>query len=89
MDKPSISILRRAMLVMLCCFFGIMTSLAQNRVVSGNVVDENGEPMIGVTIQEKGTSNKTVTDLDGNFKLKPESANPVLEFSYIGSVNSP
>ena len=84
MDKPSISILRRAMLVMLCCFFGIMTSLAQNRVVSGNVVDENGIPMIGVTIQEKGTSNGTVTDLDGNFKLKPESANPVLEFSYIG-----
>lgn len=51
--------------------------------IKGNVVDEFGEPMIGVTVKQQGTNNATVTDLDGNFTLKaPASAN--LEFSYIG-----
>ena len=38
--------------------------------VTGNIKDANGEPLIGVSILEKGTTNGTVTDLDGNFLLQ-------------------
>ena len=51
--------------------------------VTGTVVDGEGEPVIGATVMEKGTSNGTVTDYDGNFKLKVV-AGKTLVFSYIG-----
>jgi TonB-linked SusC/RagA family outer membrane protein len=51
--------------------------------IGGNVVDATGEPVIGATVMEKGTSNGTVTDFDGNFKLKV-AAGKTLTFSYIG-----
>ncbi|MBQ8466588.1 MAG: TonB-dependent receptor [Prevotella sp.] len=51
--------------------------------VTGTVVDAEGEPVIGATVMEKGTSNGTVTDYDGNFKLKV-AAGKTLVFSYIG-----
>ena len=51
--------------------------------ISGTVVDETGEGVIGATVMEKGTSNGTVTDFDGNFKLKVD-AGKTLVFSYIG-----
>ena len=51
--------------------------------VTGTVVDETGEGVIGATVMEKGTSNGTVTDFDGNFKIKVE-AGKTLVFSYIG-----
>lgn len=55
----------------------------QKRQISGKVTDENGEPVIGANIMEKGTTNGTVTDIDGNFTLQvPE--NTVLQVSYIG-----
>ena len=43
---------------------------AQTLKVTGTVVDEdNGEPLIGVSVLEKGTTNGIITDLDGNFSL--------------------
>ncbi len=52
--------------------------------MKGNVVDENGEPMIGVTVRVKGKKDvATLTDLDGNFTLAAEQ-NDELEVSYIG-----
>ncbi|SCD19175.1 SusC/RagA family [Proteiniphilum saccharofermentans] len=60
----------------------------QKRQVSGKVTDENGEPVIGANIMEKGTTNGTVTDIDGNFTLEVDE-NSSLQISYIGylSVN--
>lgn len=52
--------------------------------VTGQVTDEKGEPLIGVSILVKGTSKGTVTDIDGNFKLPVDNKNAVLVFSYIG-----
>lgn len=52
--------------------------------VTGKVVDENGEEIIGAAVQQKGTSNGTVTDMDGNFELKVSSKEVTLEISYIG-----
>ena len=51
--------------------------------VTGRVLDAKGEPIIGATIMEKGTSNGTITDFDGNFMLEvPAGAS--IEISYIG-----
>ena len=51
--------------------------------ISGTVVDATGETVIGATVMVKGTSNGTITDFDGNFKIKVE-AGTTLVFSYIG-----
>lgn len=61
---------------------------AQSFEISGQVVDtETKEGLIGATILEKGTSNGTVTDLDGNFKMKISSGDVQLECSYIGYIS--
>lgn len=52
--------------------------------VKGVVTDESGEPLPGVSILEKGTTNGTVTDLDGNFTLQVASSESILVFSFIG-----
>lgn len=62
------------------------TSLSQqtnNVKTEGVVVDAKGEPLIGVSILEQGTTNGTITDIDGVFSLQV-SPNAVLEISYIG-----
>ncbi|RNC63977.1 SusC/RagA family TonB-linked outer membrane protein [Proteiniphilum sp. X52] len=51
--------------------------------ITGTVLDQNNEPVIGANIIEKGTSNGTVTDIDGNFSLQVKS-DAVLLVSYIG-----
>ena len=57
--------------------------LAQNQTVTGTVVDELGEPVIGATVTVEGTKTATVTDLDGNYKIAaPAGAKVVI--SYIG-----
>ena len=52
--------------------------------VSGNVKDANGEPLIGVSIMIKGTSQGAVTDIDGNYSFTTDVANPILVYSYVG-----
>ncbi|MBQ7209983.1 MAG: TonB-dependent receptor plug domain-containing protein, partial [Paludibacteraceae bacterium] len=52
--------------------------------VSGTVTDVNKETVIGASVLEKGTSNGTVTDFDGNFSLSVSNANAVLVVSYVG-----
>lgn len=53
-------------------------------IASGKVLDENGEPLVGVTVLEKGTNNGTITDQDGNFRLTMSSHDNTVTFSYIG-----
>lgn len=55
----------------------------EGKTVTGTILDTNGEPIIGANIIEKGTSNGTVTDYDGNFTLNV-SDDAVLRISYIG-----
>ena len=52
--------------------------------VTGVVTDEKGEPLIGVTVVEKGSSNGAVTDIDGNYQITVASQVPVLVYSYVG-----
>lgn len=51
--------------------------------ITGSVVDSKGEPLIGVSILEEGTTNGTITDFDGNFSLSV-SAEAMIDISYIG-----
>lgn len=60
------------------------TAVQQAKTVKGKVVDNNGEPLIGVTVKEVGTQNATVTDIDGNYRLSLNKTNAQLAFSYIG-----
>ena len=53
------------------------------RIVSGRVVSETGDPLVGVTVRVKGTNVGTVTDIDGNFKIDVPD-NGVLIFSFTG-----
>ncbi|UII74747.1 SusC/RagA family TonB-linked outer membrane protein [Flagellimonas sp. HMM57] len=52
--------------------------------VSGTITDENGTPLPGATIIEKGTTNGVQTDFDGNYTITVTGNNPVLVFSYVG-----
>lgn len=56
----------------------------RNIKVSGTVVDSHGEPIIGASVVVKGTSNGTITDLDGNFSINDVSETSQLTVSYIG-----
>ncbi|MBP6065410.1 TonB-dependent receptor [Bacteroides sp.] len=56
----------------------------KERKVTGRVLDEQGEPLIGVNVLIKGSSSGVITDLEGNYTLATKEENPVLQFSYIG-----
>lgn len=62
------------------------TEILQNeRVITGSVSDEKGEPVIGATVQIKGTKVATLTDLNGKFSIKANDKS-VISFSYIGLI---
>jgi TonB-linked SusC/RagA family outer membrane protein len=56
----------------------------QQKVVTGTVVDQNGQPLIGVTIVVKGTTIGTTTDVSGNFSLQVPDDKATLQLSYVG-----
>lgn len=74
------------------CFFltlfmfvaGILSTTAQNRMVSGQVVDLDDEPLPGVSVTVGGTSTGSLTDIDGNFKVSIPTKGADLNFAYIG-----
>lgn len=63
---------------------GVTTAFAQIQA-SGTVTDESGEPIIGASVLEKGTTNGAITDFDGNFELRTKSG-ATLVISYVGYV---
>ena len=54
------------------------------RKITGKVLDEAQQPMIGVTVTVKGSTTRAVTDIDGNYQLQTSETAPVLQFSYLG-----
>ncbi len=62
-----------------------VTAFGQSVKLTGRVLDSDGStPMVGVTVQQKGSKTGTVTDLDGHFTLTVNGANPQLTVSYLG-----
>ncbi|MBQ9649253.1 MAG: TonB-dependent receptor [Prevotella sp.] len=74
--------LQRLMFTVLFAVFAV-GAFAQNKI-TGTVVDAQGEPIIGASVVVKGSSNGTVTDLDGNYTIANAPAKGNLEISYIG-----
>lgn len=77
---------RKLMLLLACLFVGISLVNAQIQKVTGVVIsEEDGQPVVGASVLVKGTTQGTITDVDGNFSLSnvPSSAK-TLQISYIG-----
>ena len=60
------------------------SSTASAKSVSGVILDQRGEPVIGATVAIKGTTNGTATDIDGNFTLKNVKPSDVILVTYVG-----
>lgn len=73
---------RKMLMTLALGLFTVFAFAQQN--VAGVVVDQSGEPLIGVSILVKGTTNGTITDFDGNFALTGLKETDVLEISYMG-----
>lgn len=70
--------------LLLALFISVSIGVFAQTSVKGVVLEPSGEPAIGATIMEKGTSVGTATDFDGNFTIKVASPNAVLVVSYVG-----
>ena len=69
---------------------GVQSVLAQSYTVKGKVVSKTSdEPLIGVSILQKGTTNGVVTDIDGNYVLQIQGGEATLVFSYIVNPEKP
>ncbi len=77
------TVLQKCLLGMVL-LLGVNSAIAQDRTVSGKVTSKaDGQPIPGVNVVIKGTTNGTTTDMDGNFKISV-GENAILVFSYIG-----
>lgn len=76
--------MRKILLLVLLLGGTYMVALAQERAISGTVVDQNGEPIPGVNVVIKGTTTGTTTDLSGNYRLNVNEGDMTLVFSFIG-----
>lgn len=87
---------KKIFIVLMLIYFGIITSKAQNIEITGRVVEYTNvtkppvgkksfdiESVSGVSVTQEGTTNSTLTDVDGNFKITAP-ANAVLVFQYKG-----
>lgn len=72
--------------VLLPLLFFSLWSFGQANLVQGTVKDETGAPMVGVNVVVKGTTNGTITDVNGRFRLDAKTGS-VLTFSFIGYEN--
>ncbi|MDE6988286.1 MAG: SusC/RagA family TonB-linked outer membrane protein, partial [Bacteroides acidifaciens] len=59
----------------------------QNATITGKVVDSKGEPLVGVSVLEQGTTNGTVTDMNGRYSIVVQKDSSPLRFSYMGFDN--
>ena len=86
MEKPlkrATLLLRMGMLLWMLCIS--LAGYCQQATVTGHIVDNTGEAAIGATVLVKGTTEGTVTDIDGNFRITVKNIkNDILVISYVG-----
>lgn len=74
--------------VFLLCFIALFAfaaqSMGQGKTITGQVVDALNESMPGVNVQVKGTTNGTITNIDGKFSISVPNSKSVLIFTFIG-----
>ena len=61
-----------------------VTLFAQQHSVKGTVVDQNGQPVVGMTVMEHGTQNGVITDANGAYQINVSKSDAVLEFDALG-----
>ena len=61
-----------------------MSEDLQQIVVTGTVVDASNNPLVGVNVREKGTTNGTLTSVDGKYSINVSSPKSIIDFSFIG-----
>ncbi|NME70334.1 SusC/RagA family TonB-linked outer membrane protein [Flammeovirga aprica] len=76
--------MKRFFLLSLISLWLMSTAIAQTKDISGNVIDEHGEGLPGVSIQIEGTTSGAITDFNGNFQLSFDEKHHKLKVSYIG-----
>lgn len=76
-------VLRSICFILFLLSFGLNSVFAQVHNTTGLVVDENGQPLIGVQIKLEGTTTGVITDVDGNFSISAKKGD-ILLFSYVG-----
>ena len=68
----------------ICVFLSFLTNAKTQTIVSGTIMDEKiNVPLPGAIITEKGTTNETISDFDGNFSLKITRESGEIEVSYL------
>ncbi|WP_163323774.1 SusC/RagA family TonB-linked outer membrane protein [Draconibacterium mangrovi] len=87
--RQTFKVVKLTMLLVLLSCFGVFASEYSNeglqqKVISGTVTDNTEEPLPGVTVVVKGTTNGTVTDIDGNYSISVDSETDVIIFSFVG-----
>ncbi len=76
--------MRKIVSLLLCFCFTLGTVFAQNRIVTGKVLDEKGAALVGVTVSVKGGTAKTTTGNSGSFSISVPTTAKTLEFTYVG-----
>ena len=84
MQKSNLDFLLRFGLMSILLGLFAVQSFAQNVTITGVVKDQSGEPLIGVNVMEKGTTNGSITDVDGKYSVSVKGSKTILMFSYIG-----
>ncbi|PKA99624.1 TonB-linked SusC/RagA family outer membrane protein [Flavobacteriaceae bacterium MAR_2009_75] len=77
-------ILMRKKTIAFCLLFCGMNAMLYSQRITGTITDSGGLPLPGVSVLEKGTTNGTQADFDGNYEINVSSDDAILVFSYIG-----
>lgn len=80
------SFILKTFMFLICALFACAFSGHAQSLVKGTVTDGTGEPLPGVSIVVKGTTDGTITNVDGKYSI-PVTAKDILSFSYIGMTN--
>ena len=84
MQKAAGAFRLKALIAMVAMLLATVPAMAQTRNVSGTVLDETGEPLIGASVVAQGSTTGVATDIDGNFTIQVPAQCKQITVSYIG-----
>jgi hypothetical protein len=76
--------MKRILTVLIIVVWGSLQLFAQQGLITGKVIDETGEAMLGVNVTIQGTTTGTITNADGRFSLPGVATGNIIEFSFVG-----
>lgn len=80
----TVSLFRIFFVALMMCATTLLGQSVNEITVTGKVIDDKGETVIGASILVKGTGTGVITDIDGNYSIKVPGSQSVLIFSYVG-----